>query len=96
MQNMSNQGLPMSSLLQHLAQLSEQWIVCCRRKCGADGGMPPNFTTREGEPKGLSEGWHRHVMRLSQDCPALKFSVLELLFCPETCTVCMASQLLVG
>lgn len=55
MTNMYNQGLPMSSLLQHLAQRSEQWIVSCRRQCSADGGMSPNFVTREGKPKGLTQ-----------------------------------------
>lgn len=38
MTNMYNQGLSMSSLLQHLVQLSAEWTVCCRRECGADGG----------------------------------------------------------
>lgn len=89
--NMCNQGLPGSSLLQHLVQLSEQWLVGCRREYGADGGMSPNFITRERKPKGLSEGWHKFIIRLSQDCPALKFWVLELLFCSETCTVSMVS-----
>lgn len=56
MTNVYNQGIPMSSVLQHLLQLSEQWVVCCRRGCGADGGMSPNFIAREGKPKGLSEG----------------------------------------